>query len=231
MIDLKNWLKTEKNELKSDFYHYPKRRILILLFGAFLLFWALFRLWAKTSSQSIIYWDNLIVNLMDQNRNPFWDRFFIAVTNFGSIYFIVFVFLILAIFLYKKRAKKAVVAVFLTLIGSGALIFLFKDLFSRERPFGCSFQRDCFSFPSGHATIAFYFYGMLFNLSTRFIKMRKRYAFILGGILIILICLIALSRVYLGYHFVTDIFGGFLLGAALLLIVAIMVDFLYQKVD
>jgi len=229
MTDFKNWLKLEKNELKSDFYHYPKRRILILLFGAFLLFWALFKLWAKTSSQTVIYWDNLIVNLMDQNRNPFLDRFFVGVTNFGSIYFIIFAFLVLTIFLIRRRARKATVAVFLTLIGSGALIFIFKDFFSRERPFGCPFERDCFSFPSGHAAIAFYFYGMLFDLTTRFIKMRKRYAFILGASLVILVSLIALSRVYLGYHFLTDVMGGFLLGGALLLIVAIMVDFLYQK--
>lgn len=228
MIDFKNWLKIEKNELKSDFYHYPKRRLLILLFGAFLLFWALFKLWAKTSSQTVIYWDNWVVSLMDQNRNPFWDRFFMGVTNFGSIYFILFAFLILAIFLFRKKAKKAVVVVFLTLIGSGALIFIFKDLFSRERPFGCPFERDCFSFPSGHTTIAFYFYGMLFNLSTRFIKMRKRYAFILGWSLAILVSLIALSRIYLGYHFLTDVLGGFLLGGIFLLIVAIMTDFLYQ---
>lgn len=200
-----------------------------MLFGAFLLFWALFKLWAKTSSQTVIYWDNFIVNLMNQNRNPFLDKFFITVTNFGSVYFILFAFLILAVFLFRKRARKATIAVFLTLIGSGALIFLFKDFFSRERPFDCPFERDCFSFPSGHATISFYFYGMLFNLSTRFIKMRKRYAFILGGSLAILVCLIALSRIYLGYHFLTDILGGFLLGGALLLIVAIMVDFLYQK--
>lgn len=231
MIDFKNWLKIEKNGLKNDLYLYPKRRILNLIFSAFLLFWALFKLWEKTSSATIIYWDNLIVNLLDQNRNLFWDKFFLAVTNLGSVYFIVFSFLILAVFLFKKRAKKATVAVFLTLIGSGALIFIFKDFFSRERPFGCSFEKDCFSFPSGHATIAFYFYGMLFNLSTRFIKMRKRYAFLLGGILSLLIFLIALSRVYLGYHFLTDILGGFLLGGIFLLLVAIMVDFLYQKTD
>lgn len=229
MIDFKNWLKIEKNDLKSDFYHYPKRRILILIFGVFLLFWALFKLWAKTSSQTVIYWDNFIVDLMNQNRSPFMDRFFLAVTNFGSVYFIIFAFLILAIFLFRKRAKKAAAAVFLTLIGSGALIFIFKGLFNRERPFGCPFERDCFSFPSGHATIAFYFYGMLFNLSTRFIKVRKRYVFLLGGILALLVFLIALSRIYLGYHFLTDVLGGFLLGGIFLLIVAIMVDFLYQK--
>lgn len=228
MFNFKDWVKQEKNGLKTDFYSYPKRKLLFLLLTVAILFQIFYKLWSATSSEIVIFWDNLIVNQIHQIRNPFWDIFFTWVTRLGSLYFIAIAFLILTFFLVKKRMKKAATAVFLTLISSAFLIYLFKNLFGRPRPFDCPFDKDCFSFPSGHATIAFYFYGMLFNLTTRFFKLRKRYVLILALILVFLIFLIALSRLYLGYHFLTDILGGFLLGGVFLLLVAILIDFLYQ---
>lgn len=228
MFDLRGWFKQEKNGLKSDFYSYPKRKFLFLFLVVAVIFQIFFKLWSATSFKTIIVWDNFIVNSLRQGRSPFWDSFFLFWTNFGSIYFIAAVFLILVFFLVKKRMKKAAFSVFLTLISSLFLISLFKDIFGRPRPFECPFTKDCFSFPSGHATIAFYFYGMLFNLTTRFIKLRKRYVLLLGLALFFLILLVALSRLYLGYHFLTDIIGGFLLGGVFLLLAAILIDFLYQ---
>lgn len=228
MFDLKGWFKQEKNGLKSDFYSYPKRKLLFLFLVVAVLFQVFFKLWSATSFGSVIFLDNLIVDQIKQIRNPFLDNFFLAITRFGSIYFIVVAFLILTFFLVKKRMKKAAISVSLTLAGSVLLIYLFKNIFGRPRPFECPFSKDCFSFPSGHATIAFYFYGMLFSLITRFIKLRKRYVWLLALILFFLVFLVALSRLYLGYHFLTDIFGGFLLGGVFLLVVSILIDFLYQ---
>ena len=134
----------------------------------------------------------------------------------------------LAIFLFKLKRKKAVAAVFLTLVGSGLFIYFFKTMFNRERPFGCLAGKDCFSFPSGHATIAFYFYGMLFHLINRFVRLKKIVGWSLGLFFGFLILLIAFSRIYLGYHYPTDVIGGFFLGGIFLLVAAILVDFLYQ---
>lgn len=228
MFDLKGWFKQEKNGLKSDFYSYPKRKLLFLFLVVAVLFQFFFKLWSATSFESVVFWDSLIVNQIKQIRNPFLDNFFLAVTRLGSIYFITVAFLILTFFLVRKRMRKAAISVFLTLVGSAVLIYLFKNIFGRSRPFECQFSKDCFSFPSGHATIAFYFYGMLFNLTTRFVKLRKRYVWLLGAFFVFLIFLVSLSRLYLGYHFLTDILGGFLLGGVFLLLVAILIDFLYQ---
>jgi len=228
-MSFKNWVNQEKKDLKNGFYSYPKRKILFLVLGVFLLLGAIFRLWLVISFETVSLWDNLAVHQIKQFRTPFLDRFFSFLTIFGSGYFIIGAFLILAIFLARQRRRKAAVAVFLTLVGSGLLLYLFKDFFSRPRPFGCLSSKDCFSFPSGHATIAFYFYGMLFYLIVRFIKLKKIAVWLLGLGLTILIFLVALSRIYLGYHFPTDIIGGFLLGGVFLLVVAILVDFFYQQ--
>jgi len=228
-MNLREWINEERTSLRKDFYSYPRRKILFLILGIFVLIFSIFRLWLVASFKQVVFWDDSVVNLIANLRRPFLDTFFYFSTHLGSVYFIAILFLILTFFLIRRRMKRAAFAVFLTLVGSGIFIFTFKDIFGRPRPFGCFTGRDCFSYPSGHATISFYFYSMLFYLSTRFIKLKRITALLIGLVLFFLIFLVALSRIYLGYHFLTDIIGGFLLGGVFLLLATILVDFLYQK--
>lgn len=227
--NLKSWFNHEKKSLQEDFFLYPKRKFLFLALGIYSLFFFIFRLWTATSFRSVNFWDKLIVQKIELLRTPLLDKFFLFFTNFASGYFIITIFLILAIFLFYLKRKKAMVAVFLTLVGSAIFIYLLKLIFGRERPFGCLNGRDCFSFPSGHATIAFYFYGMLLYLLIRFLKLKRKMIIILDLIFVFLILLVGLSRIYLGYHYPTDIMGGFFLGGTFLLIAAILIDVLYYK--
>ena len=74
-----------------------------------------------------------------------------------------------------------------------------------------------FSFPSGHATIAVAFYGFIIYFLIKNVKSwnRKINIFFTGFILIILI---GFSRLYLGVHFVSDVWAGYLIGAIWLII-------------
>ena len=228
-IDFKTWFNLEKKGLKDDFLLYPKRKFLFLALGIYSLFFLIFRLWTAISFTRVNSWDKLIVQKISLLRNPFGDKIFYFLTNLASGYFIVIAFLILAFFLVKMKRKKAMMAVLLTLIGSCLFIYFLKMIFSRERPFGCFTGRDCFSFPSGHATIAFYFYGLLFHLLNRFVRLKKKLGWFLLLFFVFLILLIAFSRVYLGYHYPTDVIGGFFLGGIFLLIAAILIDLFYQQ--
>jgi len=83
-----------------------------------------------------------------------------------------------------------------------------KHVFCRERPF-ISYDDifyiipppDKFSFPSGHTAGAFVVVFICFHFFPLFL-----------GLACIVACLIAISRVYLGLHYPSDLLGGVLLG-------------------
>jgi undecaprenyl-diphosphatase len=96
-----------------------------------------------------------------------------------------------------------------------ALQITIKLLTHRPRP-PAALALDFFSgyaFPSGHATNASAVYGMLAALlatvTTRWNRKVTLWAVAAG-----LVLLVGLSRIYLGGHWLTDVLGGFTLGAA-----------------
>ena len=231
-MTLRIWFDGEKKDLSDGFSSYPKRRILFLFLGISLLLWALFRLWLAINIKTVAYWDHFVLTQIRQIKEPVLDRFFSFLTNFGSGFFVVVAFLVLAIFLFRKRRKRAAITVLFTLSGSALVGKFLNSFFGRPRPFGCIpgiLGESCFSFPSGHALASFYFYGMLFYLIVRFAKLKKAVLLSLGLIFATLIFLIGLSRIYLGFHFPSDILAGFLLGGIWLLVGIVLIDFFYQR--
>jgi membrane-associated phospholipid phosphatase len=89
-----------------------------------------------------------------------------------------------------------------------------KDLCGQPRPFQLDpkvglASETSFGFPSGHAQGSIVFWGAAAKL------FRKAWGLILA---IALPLLVGLSRVYLGVHFPTDVFGGWLIGGVLLVL-------------
>ena len=108
---------------------------------------------------------------------------------------------------------------FLFAIGvSAALALLFRHLFYSPRPPGIETVKTSSSFPSGHITLTTAFYGFLAWLICLRKPKLKRYVYPTAFIIILLV---AISRVYLGDHWLTDVIGGFLLSITCIVIVAI----------
>jgi undecaprenyl-diphosphatase len=66
-----------------------------------------------------------------------------------------------------------------------------------------------FSYPSGHATSGFIFYGLLVYLVWK-TNIPKLYKWLTASILILLSLLIGFSRIYLRVHYASDVVAGLL---------------------
>jgi undecaprenyl-diphosphatase len=99
------------------------------------------------------------------------------------------------------------------------LTTVLKSVFQRSRPelVESGYQASFYSFPSGHATVAVGFYGMLTLVLAYRLRGKARWAMAVSGILLVL--LIGFSRLYLGVHYPTDVLAGYL--AALLWLVCV----------
>lgn len=226
-MKIKNWFLVEKQDLDRRIRSYPRFRALLLSATIFGFFVSLFWLWQKTFSLKIKLFDTVIMDFVSEAKTPFLMRFFSLVTHLGSEFFIVAAFLILAVLLIVRRRKRAATVALLSLAGSVFFVFFLKEFFGRPRPFGCLAPDDCLAFPSGHATLSFYFYGLLAYLVFRFLPISLRVFLIISFFIGILILLIVLSRLFLGFHYPSDLLGGFFLGGTWLLLAIFLIDVLY----
>ncbi len=135
------------------------------------------------------------------------------VSSFTSHYIVAVasVFAAILLFVVAKRRTDALVT-FMVLIVE-LLGVAVKELVGRERPMYSilEYTPGNPAFPSGHALHAMLFFGLLLVLAPTFAGSPRKTLFIRVALaLLILAC--GASRVYLGVHWPSDVFGGFLLG-------------------
>lgn len=127
--------------------------------------------------------------------------------------------LVLLFVLRRRWVAAAVVAAGMSL--SLTLTVLLKNSIGRIRPPAVDVLgalNDGFAFPSGHTLNGTVFFGLVTGLVlTRCHSRTTRIATVAGGVLMALG--IGLSRVYLGYHWLTDVMAGWSLAMGVLGIV------------
>lgn len=134
-------------------------------------------------------------------------RFFTFIGSYDSMIVII---LIVTIFLYIILKHRLEIILLLTVVISTPILNgLLKQFYHRERPeLHRLIEIGGYSFPSGHAMMAFAFYGILAFLLWRHIpSFTGRMVLILLSSLFIL--LIGISRIYLGVHYPSDIIAGY----------------------
>lgn len=181
------------------------------------------------NSDVIVSVDIRVAHLLQIFRSAELIKIFLWITLLGK-WQIVSIFTlatVLILWLTKKRAY--IIPLFVSILGSELLTFIGKYIFHRPRPDAPMYPETSFSFPSGHATIAVAFYGFLTYLLIRNAKewSKKINALFAGFVLIVLI---GFSRLYLGVHYVSDVWGGYLAGAIWLIIaISLAEHFSYGK--
>lgn len=119
--------------------------------------------------------------------------------------------LMAAYFFYRGYRKNALLLVG-AMGGIAAIVTIVKMMVHSARPLNGFMQETGFSFPSGHVTSTV----VLFGLLTYFVWQRWKAsnAKTLSSVFFVIIeFLVGFSRVYLNVHWLSDVLGGYLLGA------------------
>lgn len=157
--------------------------------------------------------DQGLLALVQSGRSIGLDRVMVLVTRLGDFSTQLYCGLLLCLLLLVLRQRRALIFAAGTLLGTALANGLLKALFARARPEVLVEPLHSFSFPSGHSSAAFAFFFCLAVLAGREQPPRLRLTWLLlAGIPA---ALIALSRVYLGVHWPSDVIGGALLAATL----------------
>ncbi|MEK7538429.1 MAG: LssY C-terminal domain-containing protein [Patescibacteria group bacterium] len=174
-------------------------------------------------SDVVVVLDMRIANLLFAFRDDGLTQVFLWITLLGKWQVVLFFTFVASILLWIWNKRMYVIPFWVALLGSEAVNFFGKLAVHRPRPEVAAYVEKSFSFPSGHATIAVAFYGFLaYALWQHDATNWKRRANILFATILVILA-IGFSRLYLGVHFLSDVWGGYLLGA-LWLIIAISVS-------
>ncbi len=137
------------------------------------------------------------------------------ITNFGGAIFLVIATITLFIVIKNKKIG-------ISILSNVAIVTVLNQLIKRilQRPRPTEYriiEETGYSFPSGHSMVSMAFYGYFIYLIYKYVK-NKYVKWISIILLSLLICLIGISRIYLGVHYTSDVLGGFLISISYLII-------------
>lgn len=155
----------------------------------------------KKVDNTILRWINV------KFRNKTFDKIMPIITSAGNLGII---WIVISVLLITKKDYRVlgqtilIALVITTIIGEGVI----KNIVKRKRPFYGNDDKELlisrpitYSFPSGHTASSF-------AVATVFIKTDNAASLEI----MLLACLIAFSRIYLGVHYPSDVIGGGIIG-------------------
>jgi undecaprenyl-diphosphatase len=167
--------------------------------------------------------DALATPLLHGLSNPILDAVMQGLTDLGSTIVVGPLFAVAIVLLLWRRHRREALFLAVSMAGSLVLNQSLKLIFQRPRPqLAWAQVQPEYSFPSGHAMNSIVFYVAVALIV--WVLWGRRAGLIATVLAIVLALLIGTSRIYLGYHYFTDVLGGLLAGAAWLIIVAAALD-------
>lgn len=156
--------------------------------------------------------DVIVHGVLQQLRTPWMDSAMVAATALGDVQVLLPVILAaLAWFVWHRLWRTSLY--WLLAVGMAeVLVKVLKVALHRARP-GLFYDGvERFAFPSSHATLSVVAYGFLAFLICR--KQRAPVRLLIAATAAVGIALIALSRLYLGVHWASDVIAGASFGLA-----------------
>ncbi|MDO4595135.1 MAG: phosphatase PAP2 family protein [Tissierellia bacterium] len=152
-----------------------------------------------------------ILNWIAENlRHPLLDKLMLDVTSLGDMG--IFWICLLIVFFTTKEYKQMAKVMFISMIISVIVCnLMLKPIVHRTRPFNINTAIELiaakpldYSFPSGHTMFSFTSVTVILMMAKS--KLLKYFTLAIA-------ILIALSRMYLYFHYPTDVLAGFILGS------------------
>jgi membrane-associated phospholipid phosphatase len=178
--------------------------ILILLFSLAILYIELSEdVWQGEG----FAWDAPIMLFINQFRRPWLDALMILITQTGGGWSAL-VFVLFLIWLGYRRQWVITAAAAISFLGATSINAVLKLIYERPRPdvLVPLVTVNSYSFPSGHTITAMALYGfMAYVFWQNSQRMLALFTILWAG-------LIALSRIYLGVHYPSDVLGAIAVG-------------------
>jgi len=219
--------------LFSDLYD-PKRppaRALIIWLGLLVAAMWLFLgvLEDVVNKDPLVYAGQAVFHFLQQLRTPLGDMIMVGITELGDVSVTLPLAVAVFVYLIWRRAWRDSLY-WLVALGFGLLsVTAIKLGLKFPRPVSLYSGSELYSFPSGHATMSTVIYGLLSVYIASALALRWRwfvYAFS-----VLLIIAIALSRLYLGAHWLADVTAGIALGTTGVALISIVRDRHPSKAD
>ncbi|TXH70877.1 MAG: phosphatase PAP2 family protein [Thiothrix sp.] len=189
----------------------------------FILLFALALLLIRMATTGYDVFDHNLSELIRSWRNPQADFPMLSATLLGNWPIVTCTVIAMCSVLIYRRYWSLLVGVLSTMAASGAFVSGVKSVVQAARPESDLYTKgvSVFSFPSGHTTFSTLLGMLLIWFSWRGIQNT-----ILRSLSIIVISvmmgLVAVSRIYLGAHWPTDIAAGFLFSASVALVFSLL---------
>src|SRR5918998_2282269 len=159
--------------------------------------------------------DVSVLRYVETHHSPFLDKAMLEITFMGTGSIVMLIVAVSGMFLWLTKHKHSALLLLVATVGGILLNNLLKAGFDRPRPqvFEWGQHTVSSSFPSGHAMSAATVYMTVAYLAARLQRRHiSRVLTLLAATIVVV--LIAVSRLYLGVHYPTDVAAGVILGIA-----------------
>lgn len=207
----------------KEFLHYISHHRFLTL-GIYLIVFVAFTIGFVEIAEEItegetLWIDEAILHAINGFASPFWDTFFVVITQFGGVLGVIAITAGILLLLLNRRKYKEATIIATIVSGAALLNVVLKLIFERPRPdlWEQLIIETSHSFPSGHAMIS-----AALGLGIILICWSTKYRWPSIIVSSVYILLIGFSRLYLGVHYPTDILGGWLMSGAWVAVVGLV---------
>ncbi len=183
---------------------------------------------ARSDGSLLLTWDHPVQEAVEGMRTGWLDTVVTGISQLGGTTFVVVGFAVLLALVWH-RCKSLALVLLVATVARPLLEWTLKRIVDRPRPdLEPLVHGEGPSFPSGHPMAAIALWGLLPPIVALFTHKRLLWWWSVA-VSVTVIALVAMSRVYLGVHWLSDVVASLLLGSLYLLAVEWLLDWHHHR--